>query len=81
MFWPAAQSVNFRFVPGQFRVAYVSSATLIWNSMLSYFKHSDVGEFILYHSIVKSYFCVYCTGAFSHTEMKENIKFYKVSMK
>ncbi|XP_059153163.1 mpv17-like protein 2 isoform X3 [Physella acuta] len=45
MFWPAAQSVNFRFVPGQFRVAYVSSATLIWNSMLSYFKHSDMERY------------------------------------
>ncbi|KAH9504151.1 hypothetical protein Btru_065115 [Bulinus truncatus] len=42
MFWPAAQFVNFKYVPGKFRVAYVSTATLIWNSFLSYAKHRRV---------------------------------------
>uniref|UniRef100_A0A0B6YBP3 Mpv17-like protein 2 n=1 Tax=Arion vulgaris TaxID=1028688 RepID=A0A0B6YBP3_9EUPU len=38
-FWPLAQFVNFRFVPGNLRVVYVSSATLLWNSFLSFVKH------------------------------------------
>lgn len=41
-FWPMAQYVNFRFLPTQYRVAYVSTATLIWNSFLSYMKHKSV---------------------------------------
>ncbi|XP_005102213.1 mpv17-like protein 2 [Aplysia californica] len=44
MFWPLAQFVNFRFLPGRFRVLYVSSATLIWNSFLSYMKHRSDDE-------------------------------------
>lgn len=42
MFWPGAQYINFKFVPGKYRVAYVSTATLIWNSFLSYVKHREI---------------------------------------
>ncbi|CAG5131005.1 unnamed protein product [Candidula unifasciata] len=41
-FWPAAQFVNFRFVPSSFRVLYVSFAALLWNIFLSYIKHDHV---------------------------------------
>ncbi|GFO37194.1 mpv17-like protein 2 [Plakobranchus ocellatus] len=41
-FWPMAQFINFKFLPTKYRVAYVSTATLIWNSFLSYMKHKNV---------------------------------------
>lgn len=41
-FWPAAQFINFRFVPGSLRVLYVSFAALLWNIFLSYIKHDHV---------------------------------------
>lgn len=36
VFWPAAQLVNFRFVPLQQRVGYVSLCLVFWNAVLSY---------------------------------------------
>jgi protein Mpv17 len=37
--WPAAQAINFLFLPPQFRVLYVGAVTLFWDSFLSYIKH------------------------------------------
>lgn len=40
-FWPAAQAINFFYVKPEYRVVYVSIATLVWNTFLSYMKHRD----------------------------------------
>lgn len=37
-FWPAAQTVNFCFIPGQYRVMYVCFATYVWDCFLCYAK-------------------------------------------
>merc|ERR1712018_573196 len=38
-FWPAAQFMNFYYVPARLRVMYVSVATLFWNVFLSYVRY------------------------------------------
>ena len=37
--WPAAQVLNFYYVPPQLRVTYVASVTFLWTVYLSYMKH------------------------------------------
>ncbi|XP_074641659.1 mpv17-like protein 2 [Tubulanus polymorphus] len=40
-FWPAAQSLNFFYIPDYFRVIYVSICGFIWCIFLSYMHHRD----------------------------------------
>lgn len=39
MLWPAAQFVNFSFVPSAYQVLYVNGIALIWNIILTYISH------------------------------------------
>lgn len=38
-FWPPAQFINFKYVPIEYRVVFVCTLTLCWNTFLSYMKH------------------------------------------
>lgn len=42
--WPAANFINFQFVPLQQRVAFASAVNLVWNVYLSYQAHKDIKE-------------------------------------
>lgn len=41
LIWPAANFINFNFVPPAFRVLYVSSLSVVWNTILSNILHSS----------------------------------------
>lgn len=43
--WPAAQFVNFYYLPPRFRVLYVSSLSLFWSIFLSCVKHMDTQNY------------------------------------
>ncbi|ESP00470.1 hypothetical protein LOTGIDRAFT_112617 [Lottia gigantea] len=53
VFWPPVQFVNFYFFPPKYRVLYVASVTLVWNTYLSFVKHNV--SFLLKFTINLSY--------------------------
>lgn len=40
LLWPPLQILNFYFLPLRYRVIFVSTLNLVWNTLLSYFKHN-----------------------------------------
>jgi protein Mpv17 len=36
MVWPAANFINFKFIPSSYRIVYVASLGVMWNGYLSY---------------------------------------------
>ncbi|XP_055338505.1 mpv17-like protein 2 [Paramacrobiotus metropolitanus] len=42
MVWVPLQSLNFYFVQPQHRILFISCVFVLWNTILSYFKHSDL---------------------------------------
>lgn len=41
LFWLPAQTINFVFIPPQFRVVYVGTCSLIWANILCWVKRQD----------------------------------------
>lgn len=39
--WPTAQAINFAFVPGAYRVVYISTVAFFWTVLLSYLKNKQ----------------------------------------
>uniref|UniRef100_A0A7S1CGT8 Peroxisomal membrane protein MPV17 n=1 Tax=Bicosoecida sp. CB-2014 TaxID=1486930 RepID=A0A7S1CGT8_9STRA len=44
MLWPAANFINFKFVPGQYQVLFANFVALIWNTYLSYAGNKPAAE-------------------------------------
>ena len=44
IFWPFANSINFKLVPNSLRVPYLALSAGIWNSYLSYTNHYETGR-------------------------------------
>ena len=42
--WPAAQFINFYFLPTHYRVLYVTAVTTAYNVFLSHIKHKDMSK-------------------------------------
>lgn len=44
LLWPAAQIINFRYVPASLRVIFQNVIDLVWSMILSYLKHHELSK-------------------------------------
>ena len=51
LLWPGAQYINFRYLPTHYRILYISTLNIFWNSFLSFMQHDAHGAHSDTHAV------------------------------